>query len=164
MRGILLRPILPPPGAGGHQAAAKAEGDTMNKWLVILAVLRQGAMLTNAATWKERQVLVNAIAGLLTAGYMLARSQGWIAIEVDNAALLDLGSAIGAVLYTAFNIFFTAATTKKIGLAPADPVPAPPSQLREPSRPADTGSVQADPGRGAGDASKRDVNPFLDDQ
>jgi len=134
----------------------------MNKWLAILAVLRQGAMLTNAATWKERQVLVNAIAGLLTAGYMLARSQGWITIEVDNAALLDLGSAIGAVLYTAFNIFFTAATTKKIGLAPADPVPAPPSQLREPQGSARSESVQTDPKRVQGDDSKRSPNPFLD--
>jgi len=135
----------------------------MNKWLAILAVLRQGAMLTNAATWKERQVLVNAIAGLLTAGYMLARSQGWIAIEVDNAALLDLGSAFGAILFTGYNIFFTVATTDKIGRVPADPV-APPSQLREPAGQATPGPVQTDLGRGAGDASKRDVNPFLDDQ
>jgi len=134
----------------------------MNKWLAILAVLRQGAMLTNAATWKERQVLVNAIAGLLTAGYMLARSQGWITIEVDNAALLDLGSAIGVVLYTAFNIFFTVATTDKIGRVPADPV-APPSQLREPSRQAAPGPVQTDSERVQGDAPKRDTNPFLGD-
>ena len=163
MRGILLRPILPPPGAGGHQAAAKADGDTMNKWLVILAVLRQGAMLTNAATWKERQVLVNAIAGLLTAGYMLARSQGWIAIEVDNAALLDLGSAIGAILFTGYNIFFTVATTDKIGRVPADPV-APPDVLREPPRQATPGPVQTDSERVQGDDSKRSPNPFLDDQ
>ena len=136
----------------------------MNKWLAILAVLRQGAMLSNAATWKERQVLVNAIAGLLTAAYMLARSQGWIVLEVDNAALLDLGSALGAILFTGYNIFFTVATTEKIGLAPVDAAPAlaPPGQLREPTRPADVGSVQADPGRGQESDPKRHANPFLD--
>lgn len=132
----------------------------MNKWLAIISVLRHGSILTNAAVWKERQVLINAIAGLLTALYMLALSQGWITLEVDNAALLDLGSAIGAVLYTAFNIFFTVATTKKIGLAPADP--AHPDVLREPSRQADLEPMQADPKRVQGDAPKRDPNPFLD--
>ena len=132
----------------------------MNKWLAIISVLRQGSVLTNAAVWKERQVLVNAIAGLLTALYMLALSQGWITLEVDNAALLDLGSAIGAVLYTAFNIFFTVATTKKIGLAPADP--APPDVLREPAGQADLEPMQANPKRAPGDSPKRDPNPFLD--
>ena len=132
----------------------------MNKWLAIIAVLRQGAMLTNSATWKERQVLVNAIAGLLTALYMLALSQGWITLEVDNAAIMDLGSAIGVVLYTAFNAFFTVATTKKIGLAPADP--APPDVLREPAGQVDLKPMQADAKRVQGDASERRPNPFLD--
>ena len=130
----------------------------MNRWLALLAVIRQGAMLANAATWKERQVLVNAIAGLLTAAYMLASSQGWITVEVDNAALLEIGAALGAILFTGYNVFFTVATTDKIGL---DPV-APPSQLREPSRQAEPGSVQTDPERVQGDDSKRSSNPFLD--
>ena len=133
----------------------------MNKWLSIIAVLRQGTMLTNPETWKERQVLINVVAGFLTALYMLARAQGWIAIEVDNAALLDLGSAAGAILYTAVNVFFTVATTDKIGLPPADL--APPDMLRKPSGQADAGSVQTDPKRVPGDAAKRDPNPFLDD-
>ena len=135
----------------------------MNKWLSIIAVLRQGTMLTNPETWKERQVLVNVVAGFLTALYMLARSQGWITVEVDNAALLEIGAALGAILFTGYNVFFTVATTKKIGLVPADPV-APPDVLREPPRQATPGPVQTDSERGAGDASKRDVNPFLDDQ
>ena len=136
----------------------------MNKWLAIFAVLRQGSMLANVATWKERQVLVNAIAGLLTAAYMLARSQGWIVLEVDNAALLDLGSALGAILFTGYNVFFTVATTDKIGLAPVDaaPDPAPAGRLREPPRPADPGPVRTDPGRAPGSAPKRPANPFLD--
>lgn len=136
----------------------------MNKWLALLAVLRQGAMLTHAATWKERQVLINVIAGLLAAAYMLARAQGWIAIEVDNATLLDLGSAVGAILFTGFNAFFTVATTEKIGLPPADPAPdlTPPGQLREPQGSAVHGPVRTDPGRAPGSAPKRPANPFLD--
>ena len=135
----------------------------MNKWLSIIAVLRQGTMLTNPETWKERQVLVNVVAGFLTALYMLARSQGWIAIEVDNAALLEIGAALGAILFTGYNVFFTVATTKKIGLVPADPV-APPDVLREPPRQATPGPVQTDSERVQGDDSKRSPNPFLDDQ
>ena len=138
----------------------------MNKWLAILAVLRQGAMLAHAETWKERQVLINVIAGLLAAAYMLARAQGWITIEVDNATLLDLGSAIGAILFTGFNAFFTVATTEKIGLSPADPAPdlAPPGQLRESQGSAVHGPMPANPERVQDNAPKRTPNPFLDDQ
>ena len=131
----------------------------MNKWLAIIAVLRQGSMLANVATWKERQVLVNAIAGLLTAAYMLARSQGWIVLEVDNAAIFDLGSALGALLFTGYNIFFTVATTDKIGVPPLE---SPPDQLREPERQADAGPVQTDPKRAPSGDTKRSTNPFLD--
>lgn len=134
----------------------------MRKWLAILAVLRQGAALTNPATWKERQVLVNVVSGFLTALYMLALSQGWIALEVDNAAIMDLGSAVGVVLYTAFNVFFTVATTDKIGLPGPDP--APPDVLREPAGQADLEPVQADPKRVQGSDPERRPNPFLEDQ
>jgi len=136
----------------------------MNKWLAIIAVLRQGTALTDSATWKERQVLVNVVAGLLTAAYMLARAQGWIALEVDNAALLDLGSALGAILFTGYNVFFTVSTTDKIGLAKADPdpVPVPFSELRERPRQAEAGPVPADPKRVQGSDPERRPNPFLD--
>lgn len=128
-------------------------------WISLLAALRKGAVLANAATWKERQVLVNAVTGLLLSGYAVAKAQGWLAMEVDHAALVDLGMGLGAALFAAYNIVATVVTTDKVGL-PAKPPAA--GGVREPARPAASGAVSPDPGRVSPGAPPDPPNPFLD--
>ena len=153
-------------------------GDAMTAWVELIGALRKGAMLTDAATWKERQVLINAVVGLLASGYAVARSQGWLAIEVEHAALVDLGTGLGAALFAGYNILATVVTTEKIGLSPhalppgpslekgaessAGPVPAAGDGLLEPARPADAGAVPPDARGGRRRARPEPPNPFLD--
>lgn len=134
----------------------------MRKWLAILAVLRLGIALKNRETWKVQQVLVNVIVGILTAGYFLAREQGWVTFEVDDSTLLDVGAAFGMALYSAYNAYLTVATTKTIGLAPVAPatVDAVADVLLEPERPADPGPLPTNDGRAP--VEKPVTNPFLD--
>jgi len=131
----------------------------VNKWLALIAVIRKGSQVADPATWKERQVLANALAGLLVAAFAGARAMGWVVPGVDDALLVEVGSSLAVILFALFNAITTVATTKKIGL---DPV-APPSGLRESSGPPTPGSVPPDPKRVQGDAPKRDTNPFLGD-
>jgi len=134
----------------------------MRKWLAILAVLRLGIALKNRETWKVQQVLVNVIVGLLTAGYFLARAQGWITFEIDDSTLLEVGSAFGAALYSGYNAYLTVATTKTIGLAPVAPatVDAVADVLLEPEGQAVTGPLPSDDNRRP--IEKPVTNPFLD--
>jgi hypothetical protein len=100
----------------------------MNKWLILLAAMRQGAVVADPVSWKNRQVLVSAVAGTVVAGVAFAKAVGWIAIEVDAGALSEIGIAIGAALFGIYNIVSTVGSTDKIGLpglTPAGPPPEP---------------------------------------
>ncbi len=85
-------------------------------------VLRAGVELSNAETWKRRQVLVNALAALLGALVALAAAFGH-PLAIDQEGVNALASAVAAVVGL-FNGWATVATTTRIGLpARTDDVP-----------------------------------------
>lgn len=88
----------------------------MNKMLAALAALRYGSSLTDPAIWKNRQLLMNALIGLLAA------IAPFLPVELsheDQKAIAGGIAAVGIVL----NIYLTAATSDKVGL-PAGTPPA----------------------------------------
>lgn len=91
-------------------------------------VLRAGVELSNAETWKRRQVLVNALAALLGALVALAAAFGHpLAIDSDgvNAVAGGIATVVGL-----FNGWATVATTTRIGM-PAKPDDPPDTKTSE---------------------------------
>lgn len=81
----------------------------MNKLLAALAALRYGSSLTDPEIWKNRQLVMNALIGLLAA------IAPFLPVELsheDQRAIAGGIAAVGVVL----NIYLTAATSKKVGL------------------------------------------------
>lgn len=90
----------------------------MNKLSAIFAVLRHGSSLTDSATWKVRQNLVNALIGLLGALVVLATLFG-VNINVSTEELMAIAGGIASVCGL-FNNYITTATTDKIGVPAVD--------------------------------------------
>ena len=139
-------------------------------WITLMSAMRKGAMLADPETWKQRQVLINTVGGLVVAGYSLARALGWITWDIDSGTLADVGMALGAALYSVANIILTVGTTTKIGLASTGPVSVEAAVLvrdatgglRLPDGSTAPGAVPTHAG-GAGPGADRAVpNPFLD--
>lgn len=82
----------------------------------IFSVFRAGKELANAETWKKRQVLVNALVALLTAGVAIAAAFGY-PLNLDSQDVQTIAAAIAA-LVGVFNGAATVATTTRIGLPP----------------------------------------------
>lgn len=72
----------------------------------LFSALKAGNELSNAEAWKDIQVITNAITV--------------IGVSVSSASGLDipdtLSKAVGAVLWGAFNIYLTYATSKRVGM------------------------------------------------
>ena len=139
-------------------------------WITVLAAMRKGVMLAYPATWKQRQVLINTVGGLVVAGYTIAKALGWITWDIDSGTLADVGMALGAALYSVANVILTVATTTKIGLDSSGPVSVeaavvergPAGELRQPDGSTAPGAVPANAG-GAGPSAPNPVpNPFMD--
>lgn len=128
------------PIEGGVGIATLASPSTLSRILVMPAFLRalkSGEELANAATWKNRQSLVNAVSALVLAGAEIARGYGYPVPFADDQ--LTAVAGVGVVLL--FNLWATFATSKRVGLpAGADPVGA-------------AGSATTDPGGVAGGAA-----------
>jgi hypothetical protein len=88
---------------------------------IVFKVLRKGYVLTNAATWKNAQVLITAVIGLLA----VANEAGLIPASLTGSTE-TLGTAIGTILFAAYNIYSILATSDKVGIgkhkAPADSI------------------------------------------
>lgn len=81
----------------------------MSKFLAALAALRYGSSLTDPALWKNRQMLMNALLGLVAA------VAPFLPVEMsheDQLAIAGGVAAIGGLL----NLYLTAATSEKVGL------------------------------------------------
>ena len=102
----------------------------------IFRVLRAGVELTNAETWKRRQVLVNAVAALLGALVALAAAFGH-PLDIDAEGVNAIAGAVAAVVGL-FNGWATVATTTRIGLPPRGD----PGEPGDPAR--DAGAGQTD--------------------
>lgn len=77
-----------------------------------LRALRSGEELTNAATWKNRQVLVTALSALLLAVAEIARACGVAIPFADD----QVAAVTGAVVVLIFNLWATFATSRRVGL------------------------------------------------
>jgi hypothetical protein len=75
---------------------------------------KAGKELTNAATWKNRQIAAGALTGLLGAAVVIAKGFGYD-IDVDQATVEALAGGITA-LYAVFNVVLVATTSAKVGL------------------------------------------------
>lgn len=87
-----------------------------------LTVMRVGQEVANPAAWKLGQVTGNAVGALILALVALLKAFGYELPIDENTALL-----IGGGIVAVFNVMFTVATTKKVGLPPeGSPDPEPP--------------------------------------
>lgn len=80
----------------------------------LFSAFRAGRELANTATWKKRQVLVNALVAVLTAAVALAAFLGH-PVNLDSQDVQAIAAAIAA-LVGVFNGAATVATTTRIGL------------------------------------------------
>jgi hypothetical protein len=73
--------------------------------------LEFGQQLANAATWKQRQSRLNALAGFVASAlYFVPEFR-----HIDSQIITDFAGGIGAV-YALVNWYFTNATSKKVGV------------------------------------------------
>lgn len=95
----------------------------MDKLKAIISVLRNGSSLTDPSIWKVRQNATNAIVGLL-GGILALLSILGFSIQISNEEILAIAGGIAAI-GGLFNVYFTTATTTKIGLPSKDKDAAP---------------------------------------
>ena len=84
------------------------------KITALLEVLDKGKSVANIEAWKNGQVTVNVLVGLLGSLVAVARSFG-LDIPVTDDQLFTISSAILGLLGV-YNSFVTVASTDKIGL------------------------------------------------
>jgi methenyltetrahydromethanopterin cyclohydrolase len=77
-------------------------------------VLKAGESLQDPARWKNVQNSMNALTVILT---VAAQFAGW---QVDDSQINAVAYGIATALNVMFNIYFTTATTDKIGLPNKD--------------------------------------------
>lgn len=77
----------------------------------LFTALRQGYILKNAESWKNRTVAVNALMALITVALAVAGEFGY-ALKLDD----EIVSAAAVTVWGLFNAWSTVATTAKIGL------------------------------------------------
>ena len=85
----------------------------MNKFLAVFTALRHGSSLTDPAVHKNRQNLINALIGLLGALAV------FLPMEVSADDVANIAGGIASV-WGLFNIYYTTATTDKIGMLPSN--------------------------------------------
>lgn len=90
----------------------------MGKLLDLLDLLRKGSAVTDPALWKNRSALTLALTGLILVIVKVAKGYGYdLPIGETEAASLAAGVAVLVGLFSTF------ATSDKVGLLPAKPVP-----------------------------------------
>lgn len=108
-------PVADAPAPAQEPAGAPASTPgTVDIVASVWRALRAGAKLANAATWKERQQIVNNLAALLAAGVTLAKVFGH-EIPLSEADQLLIAGAVGALLGV-FNVGATAISSADVGL------------------------------------------------
>lgn len=81
----------------------------------LFTALRQGYILKNAESWKNRTVAVNALVALITVALAVAGEFGY-ALKLDD----EIVSSAAVAVWGLFNAWSTVATTAKIGLRTKD--------------------------------------------
>lgn len=113
----------------------------MNKYLFLLEALRKGVRLTNAESWKNAQALSAVLVGVLIAVYSFVMAAGWATWDISESTLAEIGTAVAALLYTAYQAYTTIATSKKVGVLPAPTEPVTDARLRDDSTLIQLGSI-----------------------
>ena len=94
-----------------------------------LDVLQQGQVLSDPATWKNRQLVATTITGMLTGTAAVAKLFG-VDVGMDADTFTGIGLVAATLVHFA-SAYLTVATSEKVGLATAAtaataaPAPAP---------------------------------------
>lgn len=88
----------------------------------IFSLFRQGRELSNAATWKNRTIAINALVGVFSAVVAIAKALGFD-LGLDQRTLEDAAAGVFALLCIA-NAVMHAVTSARAGL-PSKPGPQP---------------------------------------
>ena len=125
----------------------------LEKMKALLSLFKQGSAVADPAKWKNRQISVTMLAGLIIAIVQLARAFGHeIPIDTDTA------TAIAGGFIAVFNTIFTVVTSKHAGLPSGTiretepPMPSTEQPTKEESADVQTEGTPVD-GRGAASAS-----------
>lgn len=90
----------------------------MSRLVLLLSLLYKGRELANAETWKNRQVLVNALVATLGAALAMAQAFG-LSLELSNGQIVEMAGAMAGAVGL-FNGFVTVASSERVGLPRAD--------------------------------------------
>jgi hypothetical protein len=131
----------------------------MSRALALLTIFRKGAMVSDPTTWKNRQLAVNAVFGLLSAIAVLAVQLGWIPEAIATETVQQFSEGLVIAILAIVNILGTMATSKKVGIGPAPHMPEPiDAELFDDSQPMPTETKptaqQSGSGRANADAAR----------
>lgn len=84
----------------------------MGKFWAVITACYHGRSLGNAASWKNRQMTVNAILAVLGAGLVFAPEH----VELSGEQMESIAGGIATALGL-YNAWSTAATSDKVGLS-----------------------------------------------
>jgi len=93
----------------------------VNAVLLAIRALRKGAMLSNVETWKRTSVALATLTSFLSLLAGFAVSMGWLQTAIPAEVIMEVSSALVA-LVSIILAYFGVATTEKIGFGvPVDP-------------------------------------------
>lgn len=94
-----------------------------DKLVAVLLLLRQGEVVINPKAWKDGQITVSALVGVLLAAVKLAQMFGYnVPIDPETAGTISAG------VLAVVNIAITVISSAKVGLPPVSPPADPPSE------------------------------------
>jgi hypothetical protein len=97
----------------------------MQKLISAIQVFRHGASVADPATWKNRQVALNAVLGLVSAAAILASAMGWIPEAIQEETIIQFSEGVVLSVLAIINIIGTWATSNKVGVGRKPPMPEP---------------------------------------
>ena len=101
----------------------------MSKLFDFLDLFRKGAAVSDPKLWKDRTALTLALTGVILAVVKVAGGLGY-AIPISETEAATLAAAVAI----AVGLFGNYATSDKVGLLPAKPVPPDDGPALEPDR------------------------------
>ena len=101
----------------------------MSKLFDFLDLFRKGAAVSDPKLWKDRTALTLALTGLILVIVKVAGGYGY-AIPIGETEAASIAAGVAVVV----GLFSTYATSDKVGLLPAKPVPSDDGPALEPDR------------------------------
>jgi hypothetical protein len=130
----------------------------MSRLLALLTIFRKGAMVSDPTTWKNRQLAINAVFGLVSAAAVLAVQLGWVPDAIATETVQQFSEGLVIAILAIINIVGTAATTKKVGIGPTPHMPEPiDAELFDDPEPVPT-QAEHPVGQGGGNRSGADAS------